>query len=36
MIEKTSIARQRLRNHIPTATDTHSTTNEMLETVFSI
>jgi hypothetical protein len=31
----TSIVRQELAKDVPTATDTHSTINEILETVFS-
>jgi hypothetical protein len=34
--EETSIARQRLGKHIPAAMDVHATTEEMLETAFSM
>jgi hypothetical protein len=33
--ETTFISRQRLRKHVPFATDTHATTEVLLETMFS-
>jgi hypothetical protein len=34
--EETSIARQRIGKHVPATTNTQATTEEILETVFSV